>query len=971
MKKYLFLASALLALVACNKEPIVQAPTGPAVLTFTSERPQFTTDTKTQWNGGTIVWSLGDKIRVGYTLNGTWMAKDGPADLTSETKVPAKFYASNAVSIDGTNASVGTFTIPTDFSNSPTGNAVFYGVYPSSQTSGDSYYAPSLTITIPSSQTPVVNENIASFDKTADILVGKTDGISLSGSFPTSVLEMNWTRVVAHADLTFKNLATTISSETIQSIKLTAGDNEYLAGSTYINVETGAVTTNSNTVNTITLNGTNISVSDNQIEAWACILPVTLTSLTVDIETDAAHYVKSFTGISKQFKANARNTLGINMSDATRTEKDVVAIPDGNYVIAGLSGSTYYAISSAANGTSTRRDRSKIATDNFNPADYSAASPYTAANNLIWTITNVTGGVTINLAGDTESYMQYGNNTLPLGSSSKTFAVSSEENTFRFTPEIGRAIAMNGTYGFGCYATGNSNYLYDYYLIPATGTPSLTFSEFSKTVSASTTAVDFEYESLFLSADPTVAVTEDNGHAVASTTVANSKVTVTLNENTTTSDKTIKLKVSANGVDDIVLTITQFGVVDPATVGDILWAEAFTGFADSTIPSSSNAETTVYGNESVTYACENGGGTTKVYGNDNIAGGTKPELLIAKSKGSFTVSEIPTGSATGMTLTFKSNNNYIAISSTTEGITIASPQFASKVYTVTITAANAVEKFNLIFTNTFSSNDRVDDFCLQAGVPEPGIEVATAAASATSSSEGTTATLNGTITLLNGADIADIDEAGFYYKLSSASSYTKVTLASVPTTTSFSYDLTGLTKDSEYTYYAYAIYDGGSEVDGTSTEKTFTPTSSAGTRVFTYVFTSKSWGSTESVSTGTAPGITWKPGQDGGQLTSGQGIQVTTTYSGANATSSASFTNVSKIVVTYCTNATKGAGAIKVKVGSGTEQSFSVTKPSSGGTTLKTTEFTFNPNESGAVKITAECTTNSVYIYSIAITATN
>lgn len=831
MRKSFILITALVAVVACSKEQKdiepIPAQNEAATLIFKSARPQLASDTRTQWNGSAIVWSTGDKIRVGYTLDGTWMAKDGAADFTSETKVPAKFYASNNVSIDGTDASLGTFTVPTDFSNSPSGNAVFYGVYPSSQTSGDSYFAPSLTITIPSTQTPVVNGAIASFDKTADILVGKTDVIPLSGSFPTTALEMNWTRVVAHADLSFKNLASTISSETIQSIKLTAGENEYLSGSTYINAGTGAVTANNSTVNSVTLDGKNLSISSNQVEAWACILPVTLTSLTVDIETNAAHYVKTFSGISKQFKANARNTLGISMSGAQRNEKQVYAIADGNYVIAALSSSTYYAISSAADGSSTRRDRSEITTANFNPANYSAASPYTAANNLIWTITNVTGGVTINLAGDTESYMQYGSNTLPLGSTSQTFAISSETTgTYRFTPQTGRVIAMNGSNGFGCYQTSLSGGVFDLYLIPAAGTPSLTFAETTKSVSASTTSVEFEYTSLFLSADPTVAVTEDNGNAVVSTSVANSKVSVTLNENITASDKTIKLKVTASGVEDIVLTITQFGVVGDANDGDVLWAEAFGGFADGAIPSESNASTTVYGNGTVNYACVNGGTTTKVY-DAALAGGTKPELLVSKSGGTFTASGIPTGNVTSMTLSFKANNDgKIAVSTSTTNATIGSNigTATAPVYVITVPANT--KTLSLTFTNSDSGNTRIDDIVLVAGAPQPGIEVATAAASATTSSEGTTATLNGTITLLNGANIADIDEAGFYYKLSSASSYTKVTLATAPTTTSFSYDLTGLTKDSEYTYYAYAIYDGGSEVVGTTTEKTFTPTTS-------------------------------------------------------------------------------------------------------------------------------------------------
>ena len=96
--------------------------------------------------------------------------------------------------------------------------------------------------------------------------------------------------------------------------------------------------------------------------------------------------------------------------------------------------------------------------------------------------------------------------------------------------------------------------------------------------------------------------------------------------------------------------------------------------------------------------------------------------------------------------------------------------------------------------------------------------------------------------------------------------------------------------------------------------------------------------------------------------------QITTGASGANATSPRSFTNISKIVVKYCTNTKSGVGTIKVKVGSGTEKSFSVTKPSSNGTTLKNATFNFSPAETGTVKVTGECTTNSVFIYSVTIT---
>ena len=133
-----------------------------------------------------------------------------------------------------------------------------------------------------------------------------------------------------------------------------------------------------------------------------------------------------------------------------------------------------------------------------------------------------------------------------------------------------------------------------------------------------------------------------------------------------------------------------------------------------------------------------------------------------------------------------------------------------------------------------------------------------------------------------------------------------------------------------------------------------------------YIFSSKDWNAQIDGSTNNS---NWISGKAGYGLTSDQGIQITTGVSGANATSPISYNNVSKIVVRYCTNAKSGKGSIKVKVGEGEEQSFSVTAPSSGGgQTIKEYTFEYNPNESGNVKVTATCSTNSIYVRGISIT---
>ena len=124
----------------------------------------------------------------------------------------------------------------------------------------------------------------------------------------------------------------------------------------------------------------------------------------------------------------------------------------------------------------------------------------------------------------------------------------------------------------------------------------------------------------------------------------------------------------------------------------------------------------------------------------------------------------------------------------------------------------------------------------------------------------------------------------------------------------------------------------------------------------TYTFTSKSWEDATN---------SWNSLKDGYALQANQGVQVTTGASGAGAETKSAMSNVSKVVVTYCTNASKGVGSIKVNVGS-TEVSHDVTK--SGGTSLRDLEFAFN-NASGKVGIEVTCTTNSIYVNSVAITA--
>ena len=133
----------------------------------------------------------------------------------------------------------------------------------------------------------------------------------------------------------------------------------------------------------------------------------------------------------------------------------------------------------------------------------------------------------------------------------------------------------------------------------------------------------------------------------------------------------------------------------------------------------------------------------------------------------------------------------------------------------------------------------------------------------------------------------------------------------------------------------------------------------------TYTFTSKSW-------TATVGGATanWTSGKDGGGY-SNNGIQVTSaeTQTGANGTSPRSFNSISKIVVTYNTNKTAGAGTIVAQIGSNEAKTNDVAYSSGDGRTANyTTTFNYTTPETGSVKLTVNTTTNSIYLCSVSIT---
>lgn len=321
----MLVAAAAMAFFACQKQeefqPEFEEVNG---LAFTSEKPSFDDETKTHWTGETIQWSKGDNIRVAYTCGGVWQDANG----NPEPGNYGKLYASKELS---ETTDVATFVVPGTFKGSEQGDYKFYGIYPSTLTSStDLSSAPSVSIDIPSEQTPAVN----SFDAKADVMVAQSDiynGMPKNGEENGSI-SLKWNRLVAHGYITLKSLPVD-GQEVVKSIVLTADAEADMVGKHKVNFNTQEVEKDgSNATNSIAINGTNLTIDANgNVTFWACFLPCTWNSISVSVETDKATYTLERDLVAldktKTFAKNARNVLAINMTEADRAVKNASSLP--------------------------------------------------------------------------------------------------------------------------------------------------------------------------------------------------------------------------------------------------------------------------------------------------------------------------------------------------------------------------------------------------------------------------------------------------------------------------------------------------------------------------------------------------------------------------------------------------------------------------------------------------------------------
>ena len=303
----MLVAVAAMGFTACSKD--VAEEVNPEVQTITrelivsAEKPVLEGDTRTEFNGETVVWSTNDAIRMVYQSENGWSTK---------------FYASKSAHIEGNKA---TFAVDTEFPANAGGNYQFYAGYPTKQwNKGTANYSEKGTVDveIPTEQTmPSAN----TFDSKGDLLIGKSVATYATIPAKNESMNFNYTRLVSHARVTLKNFVAEVGEEVLK-VTFTAPAEVCLTGSSTADFETQALTKDfdNNTV-TVSLPENKKPAATENVDVWFCSAPATIgegENLTVEVETTRGTYTRTITaregGI--QFPQNKYSTLGINMASA-------------------------------------------------------------------------------------------------------------------------------------------------------------------------------------------------------------------------------------------------------------------------------------------------------------------------------------------------------------------------------------------------------------------------------------------------------------------------------------------------------------------------------------------------------------------------------------------------------------------------------------------------------------------------------
>lgn len=407
MKIMMLVAVAAMSFVSCSNEfEDVNVKNETFELVISAEKPALESDSRTEFNNGSIIWSASDQIRACYYHStGVW----------------SKYYASttNNISADGSTA---TFSGFTEFpAQSTEGTYTFYAGYPKNAIGGGNTAAPTageLSVELPTKQNM---SKLGTFDANADIMLGVAQDVVAA---PVTEISVRWYRMVAHGCVTLQNLPAE-EEETVYTVTFTAPESVKLSGNGTINFVDEAMSDLDNNTVAVTL-PTNTAAKFTELPVWFCSAPATIAAganLTIAVETTRGTYTRTITardgGI--KFMQNRYNTLSVDMASAefkaaevsTDVWAQVTSLADvtaGTYVIVG---DGFYCPNDEV-GIKGQPLAKTIASNNVSIADGKLVG--TVADGMKWTFSGTADAMTITKFGGSDKlYITNDNNGMRLG----------------------------------------------------------------------------------------------------------------------------------------------------------------------------------------------------------------------------------------------------------------------------------------------------------------------------------------------------------------------------------------------------------------------------------------------------------------------------------------------------------------------------------------------------------------------------
>lgn len=684
-KTFMFVAAFAAALTACQKDEQASAQNDEVKVHITAQ----SVDSRSAFmepNGTTYPtrWSGSESVKFSLNLANT--TKQATATTTDEG-VTASF--------------------DTTLADDESGAYTIYGVSPATAAIAFSSSYSSITIEVPSTQTPLDQ----SCDEAAQVLVGQTNTLD---ALPEEVA-MSFKHFTAYGLMSLKNFSATGE---IATIALSSEAN--LTGRFYYYPSGDPMTVNT-ALKTLTLNTTKTA------NLWFSCVPAdwSNTTLTVAVTmADGGVYTAT-----KEFPANRVMESGkiaifsVDMADAVYTAPVQYTLVTSPYALAVgdklIIAAKEYDFACGTTQTNFRNSTAIVKDGNV------ILSPSESVE-----IFEVEKGDPTNFvfkATKTEGYLYNdasGSNYVKTKATATSWTLDIQDGV-AILKEKTTATSRNwlrynsSDPRFSCYASGQADLAL--YAISGGNTPAPVFSVSAETteVLATATSASFKVTSnVAWTATISGEATFENGtKTLAGENVAD--VTIKFNENQTEEDVTYTVTVTteaeaATKSYELIFTQAAKAAEGSIAVGTILWSENWNGFAANAVPATKGTGTVVYGGGTISYTCTQSG--TKIYSSGTAyAGGTLPELLIAKSNGSLKVAQIPTGTATKAVLTFLSNkdNSYFSVTSSITGATVTK---ANTGLSWTITLPENTTTFDITIKNTSGSNARVDN--LQVVVAE-------------------------------------------------------------------------------------------------------------------------------------------------------------------------------------------------------------------------------------------------------------